>query len=95
MNGYIDRTEPFKLAKEESKSAELDAVLHHSAIALYRALVALLPILPDKAVAGLGQMGVDPAGRSFDDLMSNPPAPGHRFGEASPLFPRLDPPASA
>ena len=95
VNGYIDRTEPFKLAKDDSKSAELDAVLHHSAIALYRALVALLPILPDKAAAGLQQMGVDPAGRSFDDLMSNPPAPGHRFGEASPLFPRLDPPASA
>ena len=95
MNGYIDRTEPFKLAKDESKSDELDAVLHHSAVALYRALVALLPVLPEKAAAGLRQMNVDPAGRTFADLMDNPPSPGHQFGEAEPLFPRLDPLAAS
>ena len=91
MNGYIDRTEPFKLAKDESKQARLDAVLHRGAIMLYRALVALLPVLPDKATAGLAQMNVNPAGRTFADLMANPPQPGHRFGDAEPLFPRLDP----
>ena len=91
MNGYIDRTEPFKLAKDESQAKRLDAVLHHAAVALYRALVALLPVLPEKAKAGLAQMNVGVDGRTLDDLMSNPPKPGHQFGEASPLFPRLDP----
>ena len=95
MNGYIDRTEPFRLAKDESKAMRLDAVLHHAAVALYRALVALLPILPEKAAAGLAQLNIDPAGRSFEDLMTNPPKPGHRFGAGEPLFPRLDPPPSA
>src|SRR5690606_530523 len=80
MNAYIDRTEPFKLAKDPQQAARLDAVLHNATIALYRALVALLPILPEKATAGLAQLGVDVAGRTFDDLMANPPAPGHRLG---------------
>ena len=92
-NVYVDRTEPFKLAKDESQSARLDAVLHHAAVAVYRALVALLPVLPERAAAGLAQMNVSVEGRTFDDLMDNPPRPGHRFGEGSPLFPRLDPPA--
>jgi methionyl-tRNA synthetase len=91
MNGFIDRTEPFKLAKDPSQADRLDAVLHHAAVALYRSLVTLLPVLPEKASAGLEQMGVDPAGRRFADLMAHPPEPGHRFGVTSPLFPRLDP----
>lgn len=91
MNGYIDRTEPFKLAKDESQAARLDAVLHQAAVAVYRALVALIPVLPEKAIAGLAQMNVSIEGRTFADLMAHPPAPGHPFGEATPLFPRLDP----
>jgi methionyl-tRNA synthetase len=91
MNGYIEATEPFKLAKDEAQRTRLDAVLAHVAVAIYRALVALLPVMPEKAAAGLAQLNVDPAGRTFDDLMANPPAPGHRLGAGEPLFPRLDP----
>jgi methionyl-tRNA synthetase len=91
MNAYIDSTEPFKLAKDESQAARLDAVLSHATTALYRALVALLPVLPERATAGLRQLGVDPAGRRLEDLLVNPPGPGHRLGEGEPLFPRMDP----
>ena len=90
-NVYIDRTEPFKLAKDASQNARLDAVLHHATVAIYRALVALLPVLPERAAAGLRQLNVDPAGRTFDDLMQNPPPPGHPLTAGEPLFPRLDP----
>jgi methionyl-tRNA synthetase len=91
MNAYIDSTEPFRLAKDESQRARLDAVLAHAAAAIYRVLVALLPALPQRAAAGLAQLNVDPAGRTFDELMANPPRPGHRLGAGEPLFPRKDP----
>ena len=58
-NGYIDATEPFKLAKDPAKAGRLDTVLNLSAQAIYRALVALLPIIPEKAAEGLGNWGVD------------------------------------
>ncbi len=90
-NGYIEATEPFKLAKDPAQARRLDAVLYQAAIAIYRALVGLLPILPQKAAAGLKQLGVDPAGRTLEDLVAYPPAPGHRLGEGEPLFPRMDP----
>jgi methionyl-tRNA synthetase len=91
VNVYIDKTEPFKLAKDESQRARLDAVLANATIAIYRALVALLPVLPEKAAVGLAQLGVDPAGRTLADLMARPPQPGHVFSSGEPLFPRKDP----
>ncbi len=89
MNGYIDRTEPFKLAKDEQQAARLDAVLATSSVMIYRALVALLPIMPTKAKAGLVQMGVDVADKTLDQLMASPLTPGHQLGGGEPLFPRL------
>jgi methionyl-tRNA synthetase len=90
-NGYIDSTEPFKLAKDPAKSARLDTVLNLSAQAVYRALVSLLPILPEKAKAGLQQLGVDPGGKTLQELLAKPLAAGQKFGEGVPLFPRLEP----
>ncbi len=90
-NGYIDATAPFSLAKNPSKAARLDTVLNLSATAIARALIALLAVLPEKAAAGLGQLGIDPAGRTFADLMSSPFSPGGKLGEGIPLFPKIDP----
>ena len=91
-NGYIDATEPFKLAKDPQQASRLDTVLNLSCNAIYRALVCLLPILPDKAHAGLAQLGVDAKGRTMEDLLNNPPAVGATLGEGQPLFPKVDPP---
>ena len=90
MNVYIDQTEPFKLAKDEQQAARLDAVLATAATMAYRALVALLPILPDKAAAGLAQMNVEVGNRTLMDLMASPPEVGHQLGGGEPLFPRLE-----
>src|SRR6185503_6092159 len=54
-NGYIDATAPFKLAKDPGKAGRLDTVLNLAARAIYTALVGLLPVLPEKAGAGLLQ----------------------------------------
>jgi len=90
VNGYIEATEPFKLAKDAAKATRLDTVLNVAARAIYRALVGLLPILPEKAAAGLQQLGVDVAGKSFAELYAATPQAGCKFGEGQPLFPKLE-----
>ena len=89
-NGYIDATAPFKLRKEPDKAKRLDTVLHRAAQAIKNALVGLLPVLPEKAAAGLRQLGLDPGGRSFIDLLNTPLAAGHKLGEGVPLFPKVE-----
>jgi len=86
-NGFIDATAPFTLAKDPAKSARLDTVLNLSAQAIYRALVALLPVCPEKAAEGLRQLGVDPAGKTLDQLISATLPAGQQLGEGQPLFP--------
>lgn len=88
-NGYIDATQPFKLKKDPAKAARLDTILNLSAQAMYRVLLALLPILPEKASAGLKQLGVSIEGKSLRELISADLPAGHRVGEGQPLFPKI------
>lgn len=92
-NGYIDATEPFKLAKDPAKASRLETVLNLSAQAIYRSLLMLLPILPEKAAAGLQQLGVVLDGKTLEQLLTTPPSDGRQFGEGQPLFPRVEKPA--
>ncbi len=88
-NGFIDATAPFTLAKDSAKGRRLDTVLNLSAQAVYRVLLALLPILPNKAAAGLKQLGVSIEGKSLSELLSADLPAGHRVGEGEPLFPKI------
>jgi methionyl-tRNA synthetase len=87
-NGYVDATAPFSLAKDPAKASRLDTVLNLSTQAIYRALVGLLPILPEKAAGGLKQLGVDVDGRTIPALLSAELPPGQQLGEGEPLFPK-------
>src|SRR4029079_3390319 len=53
--GYFEATAPFKL-REPSQQARRGAILNRGAQAIYRALVMLLPVLPEKASVGLRQL---------------------------------------
>jgi methionyl-tRNA synthetase len=89
-NGYIDATAPFSLAKDPAKTKRLDTVLNRSANAIKSALVALLPVLPEKAAAGLSQLGVATDGKTISELLKSDLAHGHKLGEGQPLFPKLE-----
>ncbi len=65
-------------------------MLNLAAQAIYTALVGLLPVLPEKAAAGLGQLGVEVAGRTLSDLFRRRCRAGHRLGQGSPLFPKVE-----
>jgi methionyl-tRNA synthetase len=90
VDGYIEATAPFKLAKDPAQSGRLDTALYVIARGLHTALVGLLPVLPEKAAAGLKQLGTDVAGKSLADLYAAAPTTGHKLGEGSALFPRVE-----
>ena len=89
-NGYIDATRPFSLAKDPAQSARLDTVLNLSTQATRCALAALLPVLPDKAAAGLRQLGVDPGAKTLSDRSFHLLPADHRVARGQPLFPRVE-----
>jgi methionyl-tRNA synthetase len=89
-NGYIDATAPFSLAKDPTKEQRLNTVLNLSAQSIKNALVALLPILPEKAAAGLAQLNVETKGKTLAQLLTTPLSPGHQLAEGQPLFPKID-----
>lgn len=67
VDGYINSTEPFRLAKQVSgpddpKHADLALILYNCAEALRIASVLLLPFMPDKATAVLGMIGASVPG---------------------------------
>jgi methionyl-tRNA synthetase len=89
-NGFIEQTQPFALAKDPAQATRLDTVLNLAAQHIYCVLVALLPVLPDKAVEGLRQLGVDPAGKTIGELLSHELPAGHEIKEGVPLFPKIE-----
>lgn len=91
-NGFIDATQPFKLKKDPAMAGRLSTVLHVAAVSIYRALVGLLPILPEKAAEGLKQLGVAVGDRKMADLLNTLPAAGTQFTEPQPLFPNVETP---
>ena len=95
VDGYIEATAPFKLAKDPAQAGRLDTVLNVIARGMHAALVGLLPVLPERAAIGLAQLGVDVAGKSLAELYDAAPTAGHRLGTGSPLFPRIEPRAVA
>ncbi len=93
VNGYIDSTKPFSLAKDPAAAGRLDTVLHGCAQAVYRAFVGIQPVLPEKAAAAMAQMNAVVAGRPLGELLAAGLPVGHKFGEGQALFPRINPPA--
>lgn len=89
-NGYIDATQPFKLAKDPAQASRLNTVLHISAQAIYAAFVGLIPVLPEKAVDGLKQLGVNIEGRTINDLLKSGLPEGHPITPGHPLFPDVE-----
>ncbi|GMA47807.1 methionine--tRNA ligase [Tetragenococcus muriaticus] len=90
-NKYIDETEPWKLAKEEDKTAELNSVMVHLAESLRITAILLQPVMIETSTKVFKQLGLDEEPKGLQEL---------RFGEfphntkvvakGDPIFPRLD-----
>lgn len=90
-NKYIDETQPWVLAKEEEKRAELNSVMVHLAESLRIVVILLQPVMTETPANIFQQLGLASVAMDLKDL---------RFGEfpsgtkvvakGTPIFPRLE-----
>src|SRR5690625_4287179 len=91
-NKYIDETQPWVLARDESKQQALGYVMAQLVETLRKTAVMLKPFLTDSPVEMFKQLNiVDDRAQSWDSLYDEHHVPaGSKVHKGEPLFPRLD-----
>jgi methionyl-tRNA synthetase len=89
-NRYIVTREPWKLAKDDTKRAELETALYVAADTLRVIAELIRPFMPETGDRTLRMLGIEPARTSWTSLAPGALAPGTRLGETSALFPRIE-----
>lgn len=90
-NKYIDETEPWLIAKDDAKQAELDSVLAHLAESLRITALMIQPIMPAAPKEMFKQLGLDFDDAAHQDLtFGQAPADITVVAKGQPIFPRLD-----
>lgn len=93
LNKYIDETMPWTLAKDENKKERLATVMNILLEGLYKIAFMVSPFMPVSAKKIYEQLGFDIEVenlRQKDIKDWNKFLAGHKLGEASPIFPRLE-----
>ena len=93
LNKYIDETMPWALAKDETKKLRLAAVMNILCEGLYKIAFFIASFMPESAQKISAQLGIekDITNLRFDDVKEwNVFKDGHKLGEASPIFPRIE-----
>lgn len=97
VDGYIEETQPFRLAKEEDQLPKVGTILYRCLEALRIASLMLWPILPEKMSAFWSQIGCNQYNQALADRGRGELAtwsqwgqvqPGGQIAKAQPLFPR-------
>ena len=89
-NRYIVAREPWVVAKDPARRAELDTALYMSAD-MVRVIAELLrPFMPGTAERALHMLGLTPQSTSWKSLTRGTLVAGTRFGDTAPLFPRIE-----
>jgi len=89
-NQYVDRTAPFKLAKDPAQAQRLDEVLYNLAETCRVLAVLLWPFLPGTATKIYAQLGLKGEPDKFSAASWGGLTAGHQIGEPAALFPRKD-----
>jgi methionyl-tRNA synthetase len=89
-NRHVDATQPWKAAKEPAREGEVRDALYTIAEGVRIAAAALQPILPQKCVKALCQLGAPPAGDLRTALDWGGLVPGAQTVKADVLFPRRE-----
>lgn len=93
-NRFIEKTEPFKLAKDPAQAERVSAILRHLCEALLHVSYFLEPACPFSAAKIRAQLGwTAPTGFTASDLHWGLLPDGHALNRPEPLFPRVEPPA--
>jgi len=91
-NQYVDRTAPFKLAKDPSQAARLGEVLYNLAETCRVLAVVLWPFVPGTADKIYAQLGLSGSPDKMSAAAWGTLNAGHNIGEPAALFPRKDQP---
>ncbi|MED3560962.1 methionine--tRNA ligase [Bacillus xiapuensis] len=91
-NKYIDETQPWALAKDESHKDELESVMVHLAESLRRIAILLQPFLTRTPNGIFSQLGITDEGlKAWESLDKFGLIPsGTKVQKDAPLFPRLE-----
>lgn len=90
-NKYIDQTEPWILAKDAEKKAELDSVLAHLAASLRVIAILLQPVMTHAPKEIFKQLGLSADNMNIEKVEFNDfPEDVQVIAKATPIFPRLD-----
>ncbi len=89
-NKYIQDSEPWALAKDESKAKELASCMNHLAHIIFLCGILLSPILVEKAPALFDQLNIPSELRNYESAIALNKVNGIHIEKASPLFPRLN-----
>lgn len=89
-NKYIEATEPFRLAKDETQTERLCTVLRNLLEVIRIGSLLLYPYLPGCATKVLAAYGVDPRKEGFKNIDKFNLKVGQEIKPVEMLFPRLD-----
>ena len=94
LNRHVEATAPWQLAKDDARAAELDAVLYDLVDGLRAVAIALASYLPGTAERILDALG-QPRTLDWGEVSYGRAQAVQGIEPASPLFPRVDEPATA
>jgi methionyl-tRNA synthetase len=91
-NQYIDETEPWRLARDPARRADLAASLYHAAESLRLLAIYLAPFIPGASAKIQAQLGLPAlqAGAWRDGAAWGGLAPGAALEAPQPIFPRVE-----
>ena len=89
-NKYIDETEPWALAKDPEKKANLESVMVHLANTIYVAGMLMKPVLVNASDKLFDQLGVAGELLNYDKIYEYGIVSGLKVEKKDQLFPRLD-----
>ena len=90
LNQRIVAVEPWTLARDPARRADLEAFLYRLLEAVRLAAVLASPVIPRAAARIFGMLGLGERGPGPDDLAWGRLAPGSPLGDVAPLFPRVE-----
>ena len=94
-NEFIDKTAPFKLAKDPANAPAVASIMRHVVEALAHVSVLLSPVMPGTAQRIQAQLGWTlPDNFTLGELQWGLLPDGHLLGEPQPLFPKVLPPVA-
>ena len=96
VDAFINRTEPYKIAKDDARRDELGAILYQCAEAIRISSLLLWPVMPDKSRALWEALGlqIDPTAGTLHALAEWGGLAEGQHVQKTALFPRVERPAS-